>query len=65
MAWAMLPVPPVVTRPAGVEPVTASPCTRSRVMAMISASNLVELGHMSRWSELTWENIPKAWLRKW
>ena len=29
-------------------------------MAMISASNLVELGHMSRWSELTWAKRPKA-----
>ena len=60
MAWAMLPVPPVVTRPAGVVPSTASAWRRSRVMAMISASNLVELGHMSRWSELTWAKSPKA-----
>ncbi len=34
-------------------------------MAMISASNFVELGHMSRWSELTWANSPNASVRKW
>ena len=33
-------------------------------MAMISASNLVALGHMSRWSTLTWENSAKASFRK-
>ena len=33
-------------------------------MAMISASNLVELGHMSRCSELTWAKSPKASVRK-
>ena len=33
-------------------------------MAMISDSNRVALGHMSRWSTLTWENNEKASLRK-
>ena len=56
----MLPVPPVATSPAGSPPVIASACKRSRVMAMISASNLVALGHMSRWSTLTWAKRPKA-----
>ena len=32
-------------------------------MAMISASNFVALGHMSRWSALTWANRPKASFR--
>ena len=34
-------------------------------MAMISASNFVELGHMSRCRELTWAKWPNAWVRKW
>ncbi len=33
-------------------------------MAMISDSNRVALGHMSRWSTLTWEKSEKASLRK-
>ena len=56
----MLPVPPVVTRPTGSLPLTASAWSRSSVMAMISDSNRVALGHMSRCSTLTWENRPKA-----
>ena len=60
MAWQMLPVPPVATSPAGSPSVMASAWRRSRVMAMISASNLVALGQMSRWSTLTWANMPKA-----
>ena len=60
MAWQMLPVPPVATSPTGSPEVTASACRRSRDMAMISDSNLVALGHMSRWSTLTWANSPNA-----
>ena len=56
----MLPVPPVVTSPAGSPSVTASAWNRSSVMAMISPSNLVALGHMSRWRMLTWANSPNA-----
>ncbi len=29
-------------------------------MEMISASNLVALGHMSRWRAFTWAKSPKA-----
>ncbi len=53
-------MPPVVTSPTGSVPVTASAWSRSRVMAMISPSNFVWLGHMSRWSALTWANSPNA-----
>ena len=58
----MLPVPPVVTSPQGSSPAAeaASPPCRPRVIAMISASNLVALGHMSRWRTFTWANRPKA-----
>ena len=34
-------------------------------MAMISASNLVALGHMSRWRTFTWAKRPKASFMKW
>ncbi len=61
MAWVMLPVPPLVTMPAGVVSVTASAWSMSRVIAMISPSNLVPLGHTSRCSAFTWPNRPKAW----
>ncbi len=64
MAWQMLPVPPVATSPAGSPSAMASACNRSRVMEMISASNLVADGHMSRWSTLTWPNMPKASVMK-
>ena len=60
MAWQMLPVPPVDTSPTGSPSSTASAWSRSRVMAMISASNFVALGHRSRWSTLTWANSPNA-----
>ncbi len=33
-------------------------------MAMISPSNLVWLGHMSRCSAFTWANSPNAWFMK-
>jgi hypothetical protein len=42
--------PPLVTTP------TLVPCSRSEVIAMISASNFVALGYMSRCSTLAWEN---------
>jgi hypothetical protein len=57
-ACMMLPVPPVVTSPAGSVAVMASPWNRSNAMAMISPSNRVALGHMSRCSALTWANRP-------
>jgi hypothetical protein len=57
----MLPVPPVVTTPTGCASVTALPLSTSSVMAMISPSNLVWLGHMSRCSAFTWANSPNAW----
>ena len=62
MAWAMLPVPPLVTSPHGSSPVAAaaSPWCRSRTIEMISASNLVALGQMSRCRTFTWANRPKA-----
>ncbi len=60
----MLPVPPVVTMPAGVPSSTASACMRSSTIAMISPSNLVALGHMSRCSTFTWAKSPNASLRK-
>ncbi|MEZ5144659.1 MAG: hypothetical protein R2726_19415 [Acidimicrobiales bacterium] len=56
-------VPPEVTEPHGEPSVTAPPWSMSRVMAMISDSNLVALGHMSRWSTLTWAKGWKAWVR--
>ena len=34
-------------------------------MAMISASNLVALGHMSRCRTFTWAKRPKASFMKW
>jgi hypothetical protein len=58
----MEPVPPDVTSPAAVGSWPAP--RRSSVIAMISASNFVELGHMSRWSAFTCENFAKASLRK-
>ena len=60
----MLPVPPEDTSPTGSPSATASPWSRSRVIAMISDSNRVALGHMSRWSALTWANSPNASVRK-
>ncbi len=60
MAWRMLPVPPVVTIPAGSPSVTASACSMSRVIAMISPSKRVALGHMSRWSAFMCAYMPKA-----
>ena len=67
MAWRMLPVPPVVTRPQGASPAAtaASPWCRPRVMEMISASNFVALGHMSRCRTFTWAKRPKASFMKW
>src|SRR6478736_292625 len=44
----MLPVPPVVTRPAGSVSVMASAWNRSSVIATISPSNLVWLGPIAR-----------------
>ncbi len=41
--------PPLVTTP------TPVPCSRSEVIAMISASNFVALGYMSRCSTLACE----------
>ena len=59
----MLPVPPEVTSPPGTVPVTASACIRSSAIAMISPSNRVALGHMSRCSTLVCANIPNASVR--
>ena len=61
-AWAIEPDPPDVTRPTGAS--CAPPPSRSRVIAMISASNFVALGHMSRWRVLTWLKRANTWLRK-
>ena len=44
----MLPLPPEVTRPTVSVSFTASACSRSSVVAMISPSNFVMLGHISR-----------------
>jgi hypothetical protein len=64
MAWRMLPVPPLVTIPHGVASATASACNMSRVIAMISPSNRVALGHTSRCSAFTWAYSPKTSPRK-
>ena len=54
----MLSVPPNPSVPQGVRPgsrwVTASALSMSRVMAMISDSNRLMDGHMSRWRALVW-----------
>ena len=54
-----LSVPPLVTTP------TPVPCNRSLAMAMISPSNLVALGYMSRCSTLACENWSNTSPRKW
>ncbi len=46
--------PPLVTTP------TPVPCSSSEVIAMISASNFVALGYMSRWRTFAWENSEKT-----
>ena len=53
MASRMLSVPPDVTVPATGAPAAASPApSMDPVIATISASNLVALGHSSGWSGL-------------
>ena len=64
MAWLIDPLPPVVIRPAGSLSVTEPAPSMSSVMAMISASILVALGHMSRWRMLTWAKCEKASVMK-
>ena len=59
----MLPVPPVVTIPAGCAPSTAEACRRSRSIAMTSPSNRVAEGDRSRCSALAWANPPNASVR--
>ena len=60
----MLALPPEVTIPAGSAPFSSPACIRSSAIAMISPSNRVALGHMSRWSAFWWAKSPKASLRK-
>ncbi len=50
--------PPLVTTP------TPVPCSKSDVMAMISPSNFVALGYISRWSTLACESVEKVSPRK-
>ncbi len=58
----MLPLPPDVMSPTGPSSAlsAALPCMRSRVIAMISPSNRVALGHMSRWSTFMWLYMPNT-----
>ena len=64
----MLSVPPNPRTPQGVwlgsRWATASALSMSRVMAMISDSNLLMDGHMSRCSALVWLKYPKHSFRK-
>ncbi len=54
-------MPPEPITPHGASPRAraASPCSMSSVIAMISASKRVWLGHMSRCSAFTYEKWPK------
>ncbi len=56
------PDPPEVTMPAMSWPrsAAASPCIKSRAMAMTSPSKRVALGHMSRWRMFMCPKSPKT-----